>query len=331
MTARPDDLRRLAGALGGRSVLVVGDVCLDEYLVGTPDRLSREAPVPVLSFSEEFVLPGAAANPARNIVSLGCRATMVAAIGDDETGDSLMKELGVHGIDTGGVVRVAGGATSRKSRVLARSNHRVPQQLLRLDRNDDRSVADATREAIVEHLKRLIPAHDAVLVSDYRHGIVSPAVIEAVHDTAQAHDKLATVDSQGDLYRFRKFAVVKANLSEAEATLGARLAGESEIEEHGRELLATLDAGSLLITRGEKGLSLLEAGGAVSHVAATNQSEVFDVTGAGDSVIAVMTLALLAGARPNEAATLANYAAGLVVRRLGNATTTREELAASIV
>jgi rfaE bifunctional protein kinase chain/domain len=169
----------------------------------------------------------------------------------------------------------------------------------------------------------------AVLVSDYRRGVIDQPTIDLVRDRAAHSGALATVDSQGDLFRFSGFAVVKANRDEAEQSLGVPLADDAAIASHGRRLLDSLDAQSVVVTRGSAGLSVVDAGG-VLHVPATNLTEVYDVTGAGDTVIAVMTLALAAGGTVRESATLANVAAGLVVRRLGNATISRDDLLAAL-
>lgn len=317
-------LRDLAARLAGHRVLVAGDVCLDEYLAGTPERLSREAPVPVLEFSTEWTIPGAAANPALNVVALGSQATIVSLVGDDAAADALLDAFAQRGVATDGIVREAGVRTGRKTRILAQSPSRQPQQLARLDRTPAPPTAEQA-EGLGRHLARLAPQHGAILLSDYRRGVIAPALIEATRAVAQQHGLLATVDSQGDLYRFEGFGLVKANRDEAEATLGQSLPDDAAIEQYGPDLLQRLGAGAVVITRGADGLSLVEAG-AVHHFPATNRREVFDVTGAGDTVIAVMTLALLAGASGRDAARLANVAAGLVVRRIGNATTSVAEL-----
>jgi rfaE bifunctional protein kinase chain/domain len=323
-------LRQIASSLGGRSILVVGDSCLDEYLVGEPQRLSREAPVPVLEFAQQWTLPGSAANPTRNVIALGSSASLVTVVGDDASGETLLQQLRESKIDVSGAVVVKGQPTTRKTRILARGSQRFPQQVVRIDRTRPPGLTPDVTAQLVASIERLAPSHDAVLVSDYRNGIIDQAVIDCVRDVANRHGKLATVDSQGDLLRFAGFAVVKSNRDEAEATLHARLEDDRDFAAHGRALLDRLEARSVVITRGPAGMSVVDNQDVTAHIPATNQSEVFDVTGAGDTVIAVMTLALVAGATTVEAATLANYAAGIVVRRLGNATTSVPELTAAI-
>ncbi len=317
-------LLELVARLAGHRVLVAGDVCLDEYLAGTPERLSREAPVPVLEFSAGWTIPGAAANPALNIVALGSQATMVSLVGEDESATALLDAFARRGVATDGIVRDPGFRTGRKTRILAQASSRQPQQVARLDRTPPPPGPDQAA-ALGRHLARLAPQHGAILLSDYRQGVISPPLVQATREAARQYGLLATVDSQGDLLRFEGFTLVKANREEAEATIGAPLQDDAAIEHHGRALRARLGAGSIVITRGADGLSLIGPD-AVHHLPATNRTEVFDVTGAGDTVIAVMTLALLGGASSRDAARLANAAAGLVIRRIGNATPSPQEL-----
>jgi rfaE bifunctional protein kinase chain/domain len=191
-------------------------------------------------------------------------------------------------------------------------------------------VAGEVEKAIVSHLEAFVPQVDAVLISDYRTGVASEAVVVASLKLTRQHGKLATVDSQGNLYKFSGFDLVKCNQREAEAVLGRILSSEHDFQEAHEHLLAELEVQAILITRGPDGMSLLGRNQPYAHIPAANVSEVFDVTGAGDTVIAVTTLALAAGIDLLSAAHLANYAAGLVVRKLGNATATPEELAWAI-
>ena len=190
----------------------------------------------------------------------------------------------------------------------------------------DRSVVNE----LIDHVERKIDDVDAVLLSDYKSGVATPELIEACRHLTGTSNKLLTVDSQGDLYRFKGFGLVKSNQAEAEATLGARLDSEESFESGCRRLLEELGACVVVITRGGNGLSLMQVGGPHIRIPVANRSEVFDVTGAGDTAIAMLTVAMSAGASPVIAAHLANYAAGLVVRKIGNATTTIDELREAI-
>ncbi len=316
--------------LASKHVLVIGDIFLDEYISGQATRLSREAPIPVLEFAGRRYVPGGAANPSSNIVALGGTAQQVGVIGDDEAGRTLLAKLQEAGIDTAAVVTDPSRPTTTKTRIVAQGSLRFPQQLARIDHLDRRPVAGEVEQAIVAHLEALVPQVDAVLISDYRTGVASEAVVAAALESARQHGMLATVDSQGNLHKFAGFDLVKCNQREAEAVLGRALASESDFEAAQQQLLAELEVQSILITRGPDGMSLLGRDQPYAHIPAANVSEVFDVTGAGDTVIAVATLALAADLDLLSAARLANYAAGLVVRKLGNATATPEELAWAI-
>jgi len=330
------DKGRLIGLLPGlreRRIAVVGDVFLDEYVVGRATRLSREAPIPVLEFERRFYLPGGAANPSSNIVALGGVARQAGVVGDDEAGQQLLQQLREAGIDATGVVTDPSRPTTTKTRIVAQGSLRFPQQLARIDYLDRRPVGEDTEGALIAHLETLVPQADAVLISDYRTGVVSEAVVAAVLDVARRHDRLATVDSQGNLHKFHTFDLVKCNHAEAQAVTGQALSTEEDFQQASEKLLKQLEAQAVVITRGPEGMSLIGTGSLFqeyAHLPAANRSEVFDVTGAGDTVIAVLTLALAAGFDLLAAARLANYAAGLVVRKLGNATTTPEELAWAI-
>ena len=314
----------------GRHVLVVGDLFLDEYWVGQACRLSREAPVPVLESTRRFCLPGGAANPAHNIVALGGRATVVGLVGDDSAGTQLLAELHRLGIGTSGIVIDPGRPTTTKTRIMAETSLRFPQQLARIDLVERSPLTASVEQELVTAATKLADKADAVLVSDYQAGVATPAVAAGLLAVAKRKGTLCTVDAQGSYDKYASFDVVKTNRQEAEASLGRILENDCDYCQAGRELLGLLGAAAAMITRGAEGLSLISKTGGCQHLPAANRSEVFDVTGAGDTVIAVATLAWLAGASPWQAAHLANLAAGLVVRKLGNGTVSPEELAAAL-
>ena len=313
----------------GKKVLVVGDLFLDRYLVGRATRLSREAPVPVIEFEREFSVPGAAANPANNIQSLGAQAIAVGVVGDDAPGEDLRRRLQAAGIDVSGLIIDPSRPTTTKTRVVAEDGTRIRQQIARIDKLDRRPMDEAIACQILNYLESVIPQVDACLVSDYRSGLVSQNLVKAVLRMAKRWSKLTTADCQGDLFKFRQFAVVKCNQQETETRLATVLEDEESFERATRDLLRRLHVESLVITRGGNGMSIAR-GDVYAHIPVANRSEVFDVTGAGDTVIAVLTLALLAGATLLDAAHLSNFAAGLVVRKMGNATTTMTELRKAI-
>jgi rfaE bifunctional protein kinase chain/domain len=326
-TALLDAILRLAG----QHVLVVGDLFLDEYLVGQVARLSREAPIPVVEFEECRQLPGGGANPSVNVVALGGRVTQVGVVGDDVAGQSLIALLDATGIGVDGIIVDPDRPTTTKTRVVARGSLRFPQQLARIDRVDRRPLPAGVESQMVARIEELSREADAVLVSDYRSGLMTSAVVGAVR-RARSGERLVCVDSQGRMDHFAGFDLAKCNHHEAQDYLAGvtgrkfSLESEQDFEEATARLRRELNVGTILITRGPAGLSMRSKVGYV-HLLAANRSEVFDVTGAGDTVVAVATLALAAGQAPLIAATLANYAAGLVVRKLGVAAPSPDELA----
>ena len=316
--------------LRGLDVLVMGDLVLDEYVVGRATRLSREAPVPVLEYQRRFFLPGGAANPAHNIGALRSTAHQVGVIGDDESGRELMDHLQQAGIHTGGLVVDPCRPTTTKTRILAEGTLVFPQQLARIDQAQRSPLGEEIVSQLVTHLEEEGATADALLISDYKLGVVNDQTIAAALRVSRERGIPLTVDSQGDLLKFRGCDVVKCNRREAEALFGRDLRDDSDYEEAGDSLLADLGSAAVIFTRGAEGMSVVSKDRGTCHIGAANRSEVFDVTGAGDTVIAVATLALAAGLDIVEAAVLANYAAGLVVRKLGNATPTEEELSWAI-
>lgn len=332
-TARltPDHrLRALVESFSGQRVLVVGDLVLDEYLIGRASRLSREAPIPVLELVERFYRPGAAANPAANVAALGGRPSLVGVVGTDLPGQTLCSELERLGIDASGVVRAPARATGTKTRVMAVHAAAHGQQVARIDHVPSAPLDAATEAALLARIEADVTTSGAILVSDYKAGVVCPGTIQSVVAAAQRAGAPIAVDTQGDPYRFRGFALVKLNQPDAEAALGHRLTSDDDFAVAGRRLQAEIDARIVVVTRGADGMSVITPDGHHAHVPPEHRTEVWDVTGAGDTVIAVLTLGLAAGGDILDAARLANAAAGLVVRQIGVATVTPDELDATI-
>jgi D-glycero-beta-D-manno-heptose-7-phosphate kinase len=313
-----DDVRRLAG----RRVLVVGDLVLDSYVTGRPARVSREAPVLILEVVEQEDRAGSAASPAANVIALGSQATVVGVIGCDPPGVRLENDLRRLGVDDGGLVRSREVATSTKTRIMAQGftgGLHGRQQVLRLDQTEP--LPPSAADACTEIVARLAANFDAVLLSDYRGGVVNEATIAA----ASASGRPISVDSQGDLRRFRAFDLLKINQAEARVALGS-----DDMLQGGDALRRELGARVLVITLGADGMLVFEDGAQPAQVAAVRATEVFDVTGAGDTVIAVLTLGLIAGVSMRRAAELASAAASVVVRRLGVAVATPDELVTAL-
>jgi D-glycero-beta-D-manno-heptose-7-phosphate kinase len=320
VNARGDahDVQRLAG----HRVLVVGDLVLDEYVTGRPSRVSREAPVLILDVVEQEDRAGSAASPAANVIALGSRATVIGVVGCDAAGTRIENDLRRLGVDGQGLVRSRDAATPTKTRILAQGftgGLHGRQQVLRLDQSTPLPTAAAG--ACAECVTRLAPGFDAILLSDYRGGVVSDATLAA----ARASGRPLTVDSQGDLRRFHDVDVLKVNQAEAQAALGSE-----DVRQGGEALRRELGARVLVITLGADGMLVFESQGGGHHVPAVRATEVFDVTGAGDTVIAVLTLGLIGGLPASRAAELASAAASVVVRRLGVAVATPDEIVAAL-
>ncbi|HXJ79338.1 MAG TPA: PfkB family carbohydrate kinase [Candidatus Methylomirabilis sp.] len=326
-------VKRLLAALsrlGAARVVIVGDLIADEYLYGKPARISREAPVLILRFAGRQVKLGGAANAAHNVHALGATARAVGVLGLDDAGDEVARLFRDAGIETEGIVRVPGRLTPVKTRLLAGGHESTRHQIVRLDREPEAGMPSDVETEIIERIQRLGQDADAFLVSDYGYGTVSARVFEAVLSLGRRHGSLITVDSRYDLPRFRGATAATPNEPEVEALVGAELDDEPSVEKAGRAVLERLDARFLLVTRGNRGMALLEREGPVTFLPIHGSDEIADVTGAGDTVISTFTVALAAGVAPGDAAWLANVAGGVVVMKRGTATVTIRELADSL-
>jgi D-glycero-beta-D-manno-heptose-7-phosphate kinase len=323
-------LLALVSRFKGKRILVVGDMVADEYIVGVPERISREAPVLILTHTDQFTVPGGATNPGVNVRTLGAEVFLAGVVGDDEPGRRLREKLCEQGIAMEGLLCEPGRPTSTKTRILAGGTQLVQQQIIRVDRIDHSELSDDCVRRMIAYLDATIPTMDALIISDYEIGGINKAIIEATLPLARQLGKIVVVDSHGDLARFQGVTALTPNQPEAEGTLGMRITDRASLERGGARLLDETHARGVLITRGGEGMSLFERDRPPVHVPASNLTEVFDPTGAGDTVAATFTLALVAGGTMAEAAMLANIAAGLVVRRIGCATNTPEELADAV-
>ena len=323
-------LESIVARFGEVSVLVVGDLILDKYTVGRPMRISREAPIAVLEFSREYGVPGGGTSPACTVASLGGRAYLAGVVGADAHGDELVSELKGYGVDTAGVVTDPNRPTITKMRIVAQVTPSMLQQVARVDHIDRTPINGGVEEKLVEALERLIPRCDAVLLSNYRSGTLTVPVVECIRRTAGSLGKIVAVDSQGDLSLFHGFGIIKCNQPEAEEALRRPLHTEEDFRTGLTDLMSGLEAATVIVTRSAEGMSVMTRSGQYAHIEVTNTSEVFDVTGAGDTVIALLTLGVAAGADLFDAARLANYGAGIVVRKWGNAVLRPAELRAAL-
>ncbi len=322
-------LRTLINLFRGKRVLVIGDMVADEYLIGRPTRISREAPVLILELHEERIVPGGATNVAVNANSLGAEVFLAGVVGDDAPGHRLRHAIQSLGIHQDGLVTDTTRSTSTKTRVLAGSPQIVQQHIVRIDRVDRSDVCGPSRGRVIDYIKQVLPSIDAVVLSDYENGVISPDIIETCIPAARELDKVVVVDAHGSLFRFQGVTALTPNQPEAELTLGITIDTLDELNQAGQRLLEGSNAKSVLVTRGGEGMSLFEEGKSPLHLPIYHlpfANEIVDTNGAGDTVAATFTLALTSGASMAEAAYLANAAAALVVRRLGCASNTPEEL-----
>lgn len=307
-------------------IAVVGDLILDEYIEGEVRRISREAPVPIVEEKMRFFKPGGAANTLANLAALGAQVQALGVIGQDTSGPQLLRLLENLGIDTTHIHTDPQLPTTTKTRISAHSRQSVTQQVLRLDQLPQAPLTDTTVRALLHSLEFILSQIDLLVISDYGNGVVIPPVIEKVRQLCQNAQKPWIVDSQEDLRLFCGATLLTPNKPEAENNLGSLIQTPEELLEAGKKLVALTEAEAVLITCGDEGMSLFERNGAVYQVPALNKTEVFDVTGAGDTVVATLAVALASGCPMPVAMELANLAASIVIRRLGSSTTSPAEM-----
>lgn len=320
------ELRRLTGLVerfARLRLLVVGDVMLDEYLWGEVERVSPEAPVPVVHVRRESIALGGAGNVVRNVVAMGAQCRLCAAVGEDRAGDRVIDLLKDLGVDPLGVVRDPERPTTRKTRVEARS-----QQMLRFDRETDAALAGVTLRRLLAALEAGVADADGVIFEDYGKGVLAPRFLRGAMRRLLARGTWVAVDPKSAVHPYRGAQLFKPNLREMELLTGIRVTGAAELVRAVGKLRRSLGASAeIVVTRGAEGMSLFEAGAEPVQVPIA-RSEVFDVQGAGDTSIAALALARRAGGSLLESAVIANAAAGVVVAKVGTATATPEEICA---
>jgi rfaE bifunctional protein kinase chain/domain len=317
-----DITRKFSGA----RVVVIGDLIADEYVYGRVARVSREAPVLILEYDSTEMVPGGAGNAASNVAALGGKVRLVSLVGRDEAGRRVQQALPAR-VDRRGLVRPSGFRTPIKTRILAGGIHSAKQQVVRIDRLSVRSVADTERAAIARAAIVAVGDADAVLISDYGSGLVTPALAKAVADSVKRRGVPVLVDSRYALTRYRGLTACAPNESEVEQALGVRIDDHLPVlERAGRRILQRTRMQAVIVTRGSRGMAVFEPGRKTVHIPIFGSDQIADVTGAGDTVMATLTLALAAGASMEDAARLANVAGGLVVMKRGTATVRAAEL-----
>ena len=317
--------RRVLDAMQGRKVLVLGDIMLDEFLWGTVGRISPEAPVPVVEVTRHTFHLGGAGNVAHNVRILGGEAVLAGVIGRDVAGDRVRETLEAAGVASALVVADGGRPTTLKTRIVA--HH---QQIVRADRERSDDLPRGLEDALLAQVARALPGCVALVLSDYQKGVVTPRLMRSVLALARRGRVPVLVDPKVRHFRlYRRVSVVTPNHKEAEQATGITIRTDRDLRAAGERILKMLGCEAVLVTRGEQGMSLFPSGGRAVHLP-TAAREVFDVTGAGDTVIATVGLALGGGATLTEAAMLANHAAGVVVGKLGTATAAPAEVLAAV-
>lgn len=332
---RKERLLRLVDSFSRRHVLVVGDLIADEFIYGQVARVSREAPVLILRYDIAQTLPGGAGNAASNVAALGGRATIGGLVGSDPEGRRLIASF-PRGIDRRAVLRSSSYRTPVKTRILAGGVHSAKQQVVRIDRESNAPVSPREGELLVRKLKGAFDECDAIVLSDYGSGLVTPTLAATIVRTlaTRRHRRRpipVLLDSRYHLLSYRGVTTCTPNQTEVEHALGVEIGDDTAaLERAGRLVLRRTRSHAVLVTRGSRGMALFEPKRPTVHIPIYGSDEVADVTGAGDTVIAAFGIALAAGASFYEAARIANYAGGLVVMKRGTATVSATELTAAI-
>ncbi len=337
---RPDPDRSIRGRLlkvlerfSGIRLAVWGDLVVDEFVVGAVNRISREAPVLILDLMDTTRIPGGAANTVANIAAVGATPLPVGVVGDDDWGRDLLRLLAARGVDTSGIQVEAGLTTPTKSRISGAGLHTTRQQIVRVDRGGPYALAPARRRALARAAAAAAEGSSGLVLADYGYGAIEPAAGRRLARRLRQAGRVVAVDSRWRLLQFKGVSTATPNEPELEAAVGISLRGEDEdaLARAGLELRRRLDCETLLVTRGRRGMAVFQASRSTPALLPVfGTDEVADVTGAGDTVMAVYTVALAAGATPVDAARLANYAGGLVVMKQGTATVSRQELARAV-
>ncbi|MBU1937167.1 D-glycero-beta-D-manno-heptose-7-phosphate kinase [bacterium] len=313
--------RQILNRAQGQRIAVVGDLILDRYLWGHVSRISPEAPVPVVEVESETIGLGGAGNVINNLQTLGALPIPFGAVGKDSAGEVLFGILQNICGDTQGILQVSTRPTSEKTRIIASDQH-----VVRADRESVVDLKKDEEDALIAALKKVIPNVAAIIIQDYNKGIVTPRVIEGTINAAKQHNIPIAVDPKFDnFFAFKGVTVFKPNIKEIESALGIRISNNSQMEDAGRSLFQKLGCKHILITRGEQGMTIFHDADHVEHIR-TRARKVHDVSGAGDTVISTLVVAMTGGADLKESAVLANYAAGVVCGEVGVVPIERDRL-----
>ena len=326
-----DKLRECILNLNKAKILVIGDLALDEMIYGDTERISREAPVLILQHSHTNYILGAASNAAHNVSTInGGKVSVLGVIGDDYQANDLKEAFKKANIDCSNLIVDTNRKTTTKTRISGTCSQSITQQIVRIDRQTSVPLSAETEDKLIKAIKEQIPLHDAVILSDYHIGTLTDKVIEAVIDTSKTLDKPVIVDAQKNLHRYKGATSLTPNLPDTQNHIGFFIKNKADFILAGSKIIKETNAFAVLITCGSDGMVVVTQKGTYAHIPVFNKSKVFDVTGAGDTVTATYALALATGADPICAAIIGNIAAGIVIKQFGCATTTIEEIMASL-
>lgn len=313
-------------------VLIIGDMGIDEMIYGDTERISREAPVLILRHDHTKIILGQAANAAHNLVTInGGKVSAIGLYGNDHHGPTLLEAFNKAGINTQYMVKDDSRPTTVKSRISGASFHSVTQQIVRIDRLSTSPLSNEIENKLIQNIEKAMPEHDAVILSDYNIGLLTDRIISETIKIAQKHNKIVVADVQKDMSRYKGVYALTPNQPDSEKAAGLFIRDEDTLNKAGNEILKMTDAQVLLLTRGGDGMAIFEKNKLFhTNVPVFNKTDVFDVTGAGDTVVASFTLALAAGAPPKYAAIIGNLAASIVIRSFGCATTSIKEIKSSL-
>jgi rfaE bifunctional protein kinase chain/domain len=327
-----DRLVKIIEEFSKLTITVLGDLIADEFIYGEISRVSREAPVLILRHRERSILPGGAGNAIYNLADLGITVLPVGVIGDDEPGRMLLRSFRQKHISVSGIRRIKGRSTCTKTRVLAGMTHSPRQQVIRVDREPDTELDTADRRELIFQTRGYARASDALLLSDYGYGAATPEIFDSIRTRSSLGGIPVTLDSRYRALAYSGVTAATPNESELEEALGASIGTDNDrLLTAGRAVMHKMKLQSLLVTRGRDGMVVFCRDQKPVFIPIHGSDEVADVTGAGDTVIATYTAALAAGADPESAARLANYAGGIVVMKRGTATVTRAELLRAVM
>ena len=331
MTTPKERLLNIVKDFSNRKLLIIGDAIADRFLHGSISRVSREAPVFILRHEQTETVPGGAANCAVNLASLGAEVALISVVGADEAGGELLSRLHTSGVDTSSVLTSGQYQTTTKVRILAGQSHSNKQQVIRIDYEDAPLANREIREALLAQLRERGESVDAIIISDYNYGVVDSVVVDFLKEFSTRKSVPVLLDSRYRLADYKGLTAATPNEDEVEQLLGEPISTDDQLEQAAKSFREQQGYKALLVTRGGKGMMLVEESSAPIHIEAVGAHQPVDVTGAGDTVIATFALSLASKASFSEAAKLANYAGGLVVMKRGTASITAAELEHSIV